>query len=206
MRFLVFWLGLVPAAAAAPIIIHGTVIDPSDAAIAEAQVSAVNRLGVAAQTTTDPAGGFSLEIADPGGTHLTITAPGFETKTIPLASQRESAALTVKLAIAPQVDAVRVVGSAIDVPLSEQGSSINIVPREEIEERNEGLAVDLLRYLPGITIGQTGTPGGVASMFIRGGDSNFNLVEIDGVPVNSFGGGFDFAHIPTDWLERVEVI
>ena len=67
-------------------------------------------------------------------------------------------------------------GSAIDVPLSEQGSSIAIVPREEIAERNEGLAVDLLRYLPGITIGQTGSPGGVADMFIRGGNYNFNLV------------------------------
>jgi outer membrane receptor protein involved in Fe transport len=80
------------------------------------------------------------------------------------------------------------------------------VPREEIAERNEGLAVDLLRYLPGITIGQSGSPGGVADMFIRGGNYNFNLVQIDGVPVNSFGGSFDFAHIPTDWLERVEVI
>jgi outer membrane cobalamin receptor len=66
--------------------------------------------------------------------------------------------------------------------------------------------VDLLRYLPGITIGQNGSPGGVASMFIRGGDSNFNLVQIDGVPVNAVGGGFDFSFIPTDWLERVEVI
>ncbi len=110
------------------------------------------------------------------------------------------------LNIAPQVDSVRVAGSAIDVPLSEQGSSIAIVPREEIAERNEGLAVDLLRYLPGITIGQTGAPGGVADMFIRGGNYNFNLVQIDGVPVNSFGGAFDFAHIPTDWLDRVEVI
>ena len=101
---------------------------------------------------------------------------------------------------------MRVAGSTIDVPLEEQGSSVSIVPRQEIEERNEGLAVDLLRYLPGIVIGQNGSPGGVASMFIRGGDYNFNLVEIDGVPVNSFGGAFDFAHIPTDWLERVEVV
>ena len=53
---------------------------------------------------------------------------------------------------------------------------------------------------------QNGSPGGVADLFIRGGNYNFNLVQIDGVPVNSFGGAFDFAHIPTDWLERVEVI
>ncbi|MGA2133644.1 MAG: TonB-dependent receptor [Bryobacteraceae bacterium] len=201
MRFLVLWLGLLPAAAAASFTIHGSVLDPSGAAIAGAQVSAVNRLGVAAQTTTDQTGAFTLRIAESGGMHVTVTAPGFETKTVPPGDK-----LTIQLNIAPQVDSVRVAGSAIDVPLSEQGSSISIVPREEIAERNEGLAVDLLRYLPGITIGQTGSPGGAASMFIRGGDYNFNLVQIDGVPVNSVGGAFDFAHIPTDMLERVEVI
>jgi outer membrane receptor protein involved in Fe transport len=137
---------------------------------------------------------------------LAITAPGFATKNIPLSGATDAEQLTVHLNIAPQVDSVRVAGSTMDVPLSEQGSSVNIVPREEIAERNEGLAVDLLRYLPGITIGQTGSPGGVADMFIRGGDSNFTLVQIDGVPVNSVGGGFDFSFIPTDWLERVEVI
>ena len=206
MRFLVLWLGLLPAATAASFTIHGTVLDPSGAAIAGAQVSVVNRLGVAQQTTTDQAGGFTLKLAQAGDMHLAVTAPGFETKNIPLAGTSGQEPLTVHLNIAPQVDSVRVAGSAIDVPLSEQGSSITIVPREEIAERNEGLAVDLLRYLPGITIGQSGSPGGAASLFIRGGDYNFNLVTIDGVPVNSFGGAFDFAHIPTDWLERVEVI
>ncbi|HUD99521.1 MAG TPA: TonB-dependent receptor [Bryobacteraceae bacterium] len=206
MRFLVLWLGLLPAATAASFTIHGTVLDPSGAAIPGGQVSAVNRLGVAQQTTTDQAGGFTLKLAESRDMHLAITAPGFETKTIPLPETPPVVPLTVRLNIAPQVDAVRVAGSVIDVPLSEQGSSVSIVPRAEIAERNEGLAVDLLRYMPGITIGQTGSPGGVADMFIRGGDYNFNLVQIDGVPVNSVGGAFDFAHIPTDFLERVEVI
>ena len=31
-------------------------------------------------------------------------------------------------------------------------------------------------------------------------------MQIDGVTVNAFGGAFDFAHIPADWLERVEVV
>ncbi|MGA2736280.1 MAG: TonB-dependent receptor [Bryobacteraceae bacterium] len=206
MRLLVLWLGLLPGAFAASFTISGTVLDPSGAGIAGAQVSAVNRLGVAQQTSTDQAGGFTLKLSGSGEMRLAITAPGFATKNIPLSGATDAEQLTVHLNIAPQVDSVRVAGSTMDVPLSEQGSSVNIVPREEIAERNEGLAVDLLRYLPGITIGQTGSPGGVADMFIRGGDSNFTLVQIDGVPVNSVGGGFDFSFIPTDWLERVEVI
>lgn len=208
MRFLVLWLGLLPAATATSFTIQGTVLDPSGAAIAGAQVSALNRLGVAAQTVADQAGGFTLKLGEPGAVHLTVTAPGFETKTISLPEPPapDAAPLTVILNIAPQVDSVRVAGSAIDVPLTEQGSSINIVPREEIAERNEALAADLLRYMPGITAGQSGGPGAVTDLFIRGGNYNFTLVQIDGVPVNAVGGGFDFAHIPTDWLERVEVI
>ena len=31
-------------------------------------------------------------------------------------------------------------------------------------------------------------------------------MQIDGVTVNAFGGAFDFAHIPADWLERIEVV
>ena len=81
-----------------------------------------------------------------------------------------------------------------------------MVGREEIEQRNEPMAFDLLRYVPGATVTQNGQRGSAASL-IRGGDSNFNLVQIDGVTIsNSFGGAFDFAHIPADWLERIEVV
>ena len=118
MRFLVLWLGLLPAAIATPLTVHGTVVDPSGAAISGAQVSAVNRLGVAQQTTTDQAGGFTLKLSETGGVRLVVTAPGFETKSIALAATSAPEPLTVHLNIAPQVDSVRVAGSAIDVPLS----------------------------------------------------------------------------------------
>ena len=62
------------------------------APFAGAQVSAVNRLGVARQTTTDQAGGFTLKLSETGEMHLAITAPGFETKNIPLAGRPPGAA------------------------------------------------------------------------------------------------------------------
>ncbi len=168
MRLLFVWLGLVPAAFAVSFTIHGTVLDPSGAPIAGAQISVVNQVGVAVQTTTEQSGAFALKLAETASSSVTITAPGFETKNIPLAAPPASEPLVVHLNLAPQIDSVRVVGSAIDVPLSEQGSSIEIVPRQEIAERNEGLAIDLLRYLPGVVVGQTGSPGGAASLFYPG--------------------------------------
>lgn len=181
--------------------LRGTVLDPSGAAIAGAQVSAVNRVGIVSQTTTDGAGAFRLRAPDTGGLRLVVTAPGFATRSLPA---EEAGA--VRMEIAPQVDSVRVAGSAIDAPMSEQGSSAAVVTREEISRRNEPMAADLLRYLPGLVLAQSGHRGATSALYLRGGESNYTLVQIDGVTVNAFGGAFDFAHIPADFLERVEVV
>ena len=193
---------ILPATAGATF--QGTVVDPSGAAIAGAQISAVNRLGVVGRTTTSDSGGFVLTLPQAAAARLMITAAGFETRTIPVNGAEQP--LDIRLNLAPQVDAIRVVGSTLDVSMSEQGGSVSLIPREEIAQRNEALAVDLLRYLPGVAVAQNGAAGGAAGLFLRGGNYNFNLVQIDGVTINSFGGAFDFAHVPTSWLERVEVI
>ena len=180
---------------------QGKVIDPSGAVIAGARVAAVSRVGVIAQTSTNSEGIFQISAPDATGVSVVVTASGFETKTLPFAQ-----VAVVKLAIAPGNDSVTVAGSTMDVPLSQQGSSIGLISHEEIRERNEAQAIDLIRYLPGLSVTTTGARGAQTSLFIRGGDYNYNLVQIDGIPVNGFGGDFDFAHIPTDFLDHIEVI
>jgi outer membrane receptor protein involved in Fe transport len=181
--------------------IQGRVIDPSGAPVPGAQVSALGRVGLLAQTTTGPDGRFQLSAPELPDVKIVVAAPGFSTTTV-----SPDAASVIQLAIAPLSDAVEVVGSAIAVPASEQGGSVSIISRQDIERRNEPLALDLLRYVPGLALSQTGSMGGAASLFIRGGYSNFNLVQIDGVPVNSFGGAFDFAHFPSAALDHIEII
>ena len=181
--------------------IRGMVEDPSGAAIPAAQVSVLNRVGVVASATAGPTGRFELTVPDQPGLQVTVTAAGFATRTV-----AASDAALIRLDIAPQVDSVKVVGSAMDVAASEMPASVSIVTAPEIRERNLSQAMDLLRYVPGLAFSQTGPRGGVAGLFIRGGYPTFNLVQIDGVPVNVFGGNFDFAHIPAEALERVEVV
>lgn len=201
---LLFLLSRISSAAAVEI--KGTVLDPSGAAIGGAQVAIMNRLGIVAQTISDRAGAFQFKTADAANLKLVVTAAGFETKTLPV--DASAPPIEVRLSLSPQVDSIQVAGSAIDVPLSEQGGSASVIPRQEIRERNEAQGLELMRYLPGLYVSQTGDRGGAASLFIRGGNANFNLVQIDGVPVNSFGLGigFDFAHVPTDFLDRIEVV
>jgi outer membrane receptor protein involved in Fe transport len=196
---LVFVIGLSTCLSAAEI--KGTVVDPSGSPISGAQVSLVSRLGVEAKASAGPDGAFRLEAPRNSESRLVVTAPGFATSTVP-----PTDGVVVQLEIAPVVDSVSVAGSAMDVPAAEQGGSVSIIPNEEIRERNEPLAIDLLRYVPGLEFSQTGATGGLAGLFIRGGNANFNLVQLDGVPVNTFGGDFDFAHIPAEALDHVEVV
>lgn len=65
---------------------------------------------------------------------------------------------------------------------------------------------DALRDVPGLDVVRGGSFGGVTSVFLRGGESDHTLVLVDGVQVNQAGGGFDFADLTTDNVERVEIV
>jgi outer membrane receptor protein involved in Fe transport len=181
-------------------------VDPSGLPVPGAEVALVDRVGVEAQAPVAASGGFELKTppALAADAKIVITAAGFRTEEF--AAGRITGPLAVKLQLAPIVDSVRVAGSALDVPVSQQGGSVSLIPRDEIRSSDQPVALDLMRTLPGMVFAQTGPAGAIAKMYARGGDSDYNLVEIDGVPVNAFGGNFDFAHIPAEALDRVEVI
>ena len=182
--------------------LRGVVLDPVGNPVAGAEVAAVNSLGVITQQVTDDHGVYDLYISPLyESAHLRATAPGFATATVPAATA------VIRLALAPQSESVTVTGSAIDAIPSQQGSSVSVVTSAELRERNEGQAVDLLRTLPGMVFAQDGARGSVGDLFVRGGNSNYNLVLLDGVPINSFyyGGLFDFSQIAADAIEEVQV-
>src|SRR4051794_7678510 len=158
--------------------IKGQVLDPSGAPVAGAQVAAVNRVGIVARATAGATGTFQLELQPDPDIRIVVTAPGFSTRTLTPAQVS-----TIRLEIAPQVDSIQVVDSTIEIPATLQSASVNVIESAEVRRRNEPFAMDLLRYVPGLAFNQSGAAGGVSSLFLRGGNANMNLVEIDGVPV-----------------------
>src|ERR1035437_6724705 len=100
--------------------IKGKIIDPSGAPVSGAQIAAVNRVGVVAQTTAAPNGSFQLDAPETPDTRLVVAAPGFSTRPLPL-----DQAATVQLEIAPRTDSVQVAGSTIDIPATLQASSVD---------------------------------------------------------------------------------
>jgi len=89
-------------------------------------------------------------------------------------------------------------------------SSVSVLDAQQIEALNKTTLADLLKTLPGLLVEEQGGPGGLTAVSIRGGESNFTLVLVDGVavndPTNFRGGGFDFANLNPNMVDRVEVV
>jgi len=106
-------------------------------------------------------------------------------------------------------EAVVVSATRIPTPAVEVASSITVITAADIEARQERTISDVLKDVPGLNVVQTGGPGGVTSVFIRGTNSNHTKVLIDGIdvsdPSNSTG-AFDFGQLLTPDIERVEVL
>ena len=87
------------------------------------------------------------------------------------------------------------------------GSSVTVITEEEIQRKQERTLPDALKDVPGLNVVQTGGPGGVTSVFMRGTNANQTKVFIDGIDVtNPATGTFDFEHVLTWDIERVEVV
>jgi vitamin B12 transporter len=107
---------------------------------------------------------------------------------------------------AVELEEVVVTATRTEVPVGELGISATVITADEIERRQAKDVLTLLRDVAGINVVQQGSRGGPASLFSRGGESNFTLVLIDGVQANEAGGFFDFSTLTTDNIERIEII
>jgi len=87
-------------------------------------------------------------------------------------------------------------------------SNVEVITKEEIEERHFTTVVEALNTVPGISFTSNGGMGNTTSVFLRGMDSKRILVLIDGVkyqdPSNTSGAAF--SHLMISDIERIEVI
>ena len=87
------------------------------------------------------------------------------------------------------------------------GVAATVIDAAEIAASKATTVLDLLRTVPGLDIVQSGGPGTVTSLFLRGTSSTQTLVLVDGVPLNSpYFGGTDLSALSVANVERVEVV
>jgi vitamin B12 transporter len=83
-----------------------------------------------------------------------------------------------------------------------------VINRQDLEQRQLSAISEILRDVPGVAVNRGGVVGSTTQIRIRGAEGNQVLVFIDGVEVNDLAQGseFNFAHLSTSEIERVELI
>jgi iron complex outermembrane receptor protein/vitamin B12 transporter len=188
--------------------ITGTVLDPLGATISGASITLLREDTPVAQTTSDARGEYAFASLTTSRYQVEVSAPGFQARrSDPIfvgASGRTL--MNVQLHIGPLSQDVTVTATSTEVPLSQIGAQVTVLDGVTLDALGKADVLEALRLVPGAQVVQTGGRGGATSLFVRGGNSNFNKVLIDGVPANDVGGGFDFSTVATTGVDRVEVL
>ncbi|MFK8067545.1 MAG: TonB-dependent receptor plug domain-containing protein [Gammaproteobacteria bacterium] len=106
------------------------------------------------------------------------------------------------------LDDLLVTASLTPLSSNQTGTSHTIIAAEKIERRQAIHVSDLLRDVPGIAVSRSGGIGGQTDIRMRGAEADQTLILIDGIEANdsSLGSSFDFAHLLTSDIERIEII
>jgi vitamin B12 transporter len=181
------------------------VTDPQSAVVVAARVALFTSDGKTVAVAASSAEGIATfpNIAD-GRYSLQVLAPGFRAAEITATVPGET--LTVQLQVASEAKTVAVTATATPAVVEESGSSIIGLDADQIASVNQQELADVLRFLPGAYVSNSGQRGGLSTMFVRGGESRYNKVIIDGVPVNEAGGTFNFSAVPVAEFGRLEML
>lgn len=181
------------------------VLDPHSAAVsgAEVQLLAADKGRIITTHTTSAEGIATFPDASSGGLYqIRVLAPGFAVETVAVSSND----LTVNLRLATAAETVVVSGTRTPVPGEAAGADIDTLNESQLTTMQPTAAADAIRFLPGAIVNDAGQRGGLTSLFVRGGESRYNKVIVDGVTINEPGGTFDFGTLPLDQADRMEFV
>lgn len=132
--------------------------------------------------------GFVVAAAWANLAHATINSP--------TAAERE-----------PHRESIVVTASRLEETVREAPASTSVLDRKLLDSLGSGSAAEALRLAPGLEVSQSGGPGRVTSVLMRGANSAHTLVLLDGQRLNDPATGlFDFAALSTAELDRIEVV
>jgi vitamin B12 transporter len=191
--------------------IRGKILDPLGNPVAQAKITLIHEGRedkTLADTTSAADGTYSLATPDSGRYAVRVEAPGFDPQTSAFTyiSASKSADIDVSLRIGTLSQQIVVSATGSPILETQIGASVSVVDHSDLENQHQLNVADALRTLPGLQIAQTGQRGGTTSLFVRGGQSDFNKVLIDGIPANDIGGAFNFGDLSSTGFDQVEIL
>ncbi len=185
--------------------VSGTVKDASGGVLPGATVNVVVANQVVATTATVEAGRYQLQAPTGVPFQLRTHLEGFTDEVVDIAGTSASVTRDLTLRVG-RADTVVVTSSRNAESLSRVTQSVTVATAGDIAALGSKSLADVLTTVPGLQIEAVGREGALTSLFSRGGESDYNLVLIDGVRVNQSGGAFDFSRIAAGEIERVEIV
>jgi vitamin B12 transporter len=197
---------LLAAASAADLKVK--VVDPQSAAVPGAQVSlfAKGTATLLKISTTSAEGIATLGELSSGSYQIQVLAPGFAPQTSNLDFSAHSDVVTIQLHLATASETVVVTATRTPVQASETGADVATLEDGQLETMHPVASDDALRFLPGAVVNTAGQRGGLSSLFVRGGNSNYNKVIVDGVSVTEAGGTIDLGTLSLAEAGRLEFL
>jgi len=104
------------------------------------------------------------------------------------------------------LEPIVVTATRTPTPADRLGSRVTVLTEADLRASGYTNVADALAGLAGLTVARTSGPGSATSLFLRGGESDYVKVLVDGVPLNEPGGAYDFANLTVDNVERIEVV
>jgi vitamin B12 transporter len=95
-------------------------------------------------------------------------------------------------------------------PVSAAAGAVTVLDATEIETSQARSATEALTNVPGLNTLSSGGRAGASNAFIRGGDPNYTLVLLDGIPLNDAtelqGGAVNLEELSANLVDHVEVV
>jgi len=189
-------------------VLTGVLTDPSRAAVSRAEVSAerLDAAATSARVTTDEKGRFALVLA-PGRYRIMVAHKSFAAvRAEVLLAAGETHEWSPRLELERLSATVIVTAQAEPVVAESSPSPATVITRQHILERQAVHFADLLGTMPGLTFSRLGREGGITTLFLGGGNSNYTRVLVDGAAVNEPGNPVDFSNFTLDNVEKIEVV
>ncbi len=198
-------LFLVSPPPARAVVVRGTVTDPLGRPVPGARIQLIQGQKSIAVGLSGVDGSYEIRSTQAGRFVLLTSAPTF----YPGIGQNFYGGTTdeveqnVVLETGSVHEEVTVTATGLPTPVQQSSSAVTLIPQNDLATKI-GL-VDALRQSPGLDVVQTGQAGGITSLFVRGGNSDANMVLIDGIPANDVGGTFDFGTVSSTGLAGLEI-
>ncbi|MEA2076984.1 MAG: TonB-dependent receptor [Candidatus Marinimicrobia bacterium] len=159
-------------------------------------------------TVSDDNGYFRLEIPTEMTDTLIVEMIGYVSKKHPIdIPSDKSIIIRMEAEVLNYGDQVIVTATRRNVSVNNTTVSLSVIDNKEIEESSARNITEILNNTPSLQIRDYGGAGNMKTVSLRGTSAGHVLVMVDGQRINNpQNGEVDFALVPLDHIERIEVI